>query len=94
VRVSLQEEGLSAVFRNKEQAAQARATHWLGDLFRAIVCHPAAPILIADNDRNYRETGMGAGKLLGLPREKIINLKSPSSGRPFWTPVSMKARSA
>src|SRR5271155_3381266 len=41
-------------------------------LFRAIVYHPSAPILIADNDRNYRDASSGAGKLLGLPREKII----------------------
>jgi len=41
-------------------------------LFRAIVYHPSAPILIADNDRHYRDASSGAGRLLGLPREKII----------------------
>ena len=41
-------------------------------LFRAIVYHPSAPILITDNDRHYRDASSGAGKLLGLPREKII----------------------
>jgi PAS domain S-box-containing protein len=41
-------------------------------LFRAIIYHPAAPILIADSDRKYCEASAGAGKLLGLPREKII----------------------
>ena len=41
-------------------------------LFRAIVYHPSSPILIADNDGNYREASAGAGKLLGVPREKII----------------------
>jgi formate hydrogenlyase transcriptional activator len=41
-------------------------------LLRAIVYHPSFPILIADNDGNYREASAGAGKLLGLPREKII----------------------
>ena len=41
-------------------------------LFRAIVYQPSAPILIADNDGNYRDASAGAGKLLGLPREKII----------------------
>jgi PAS domain S-box-containing protein len=44
----------------------------LEQLFRTIVFHPAAPILIADNDRNYLEASVGAGKLLGVPREKII----------------------
>jgi len=61
-------------------ASQPRATLWLAEngpkeleqLFRTIVYHPAAPILIADNDRNYREASVGAGKLLGIPREKII----------------------
>ena len=41
-------------------------------LFRAVVFHPSTPILLADNDRNYREVSLGASKLLGLPREKII----------------------
>ena len=41
-------------------------------LFRAIVYHPSAPILIADNDRHYRDASSGAGKLLGLSPEEII----------------------
>ncbi len=44
----------------------------LEQLFRAIVYHPAAPILITDNDRHYLHASAGAGKLLGLPREQII----------------------
>ena len=44
----------------------------LESLFRAIVFHPSAPILLTDNDRRYREASIGASKLLGLPREKII----------------------
>lgn len=44
-------------------------------LFRAIVYHPSAPVLIADNDGNYQEASVGAGKLLGVPREKIIGRK-------------------
>ena len=44
----------------------------LESLFRAIVFHPAAPILIADDDRCYREASIGASRLLGLPREQII----------------------
>ncbi len=41
-------------------------------LFRAIVFQPSVPILITDDDRQYRDASTGAGKLLGLPREKII----------------------
>ena len=41
-------------------------------LLRAVVFQPSAPILLADNDRHYREASVGASKLLGLPREKII----------------------
>lgn len=46
-------------------------------LFRAIVYHPSALILIADNDGNSRDASVGVGKLLGLPREQII-------GRPVY----------
>jgi formate hydrogenlyase transcriptional activator len=61
-------------------ASQVRPNRWLEEhgpkeleqLFRTIVYHPAAPILIADNDRKCREVSVGAGKLLGFPREKII----------------------
>ncbi len=58
----------------------ASASRWLMEngprelelLFRAIVYHPAAPILLADDDRQYQEASVGAGRLLGLPREQII----------------------
>jgi formate hydrogenlyase transcriptional activator len=61
-------------------ASQSQADGWLAEngpkelelLIRAIVFHPSTPILLADNDRNYREASVGASKLLGLPREKII----------------------
>ena len=61
-------------------ASQLRINTWLKQhgpeeleqLFRAIVYHPAAPILITDNDRHYRDASAGAGKLLGLAREQII----------------------
>jgi len=41
-------------------------------LFRAIVFYPSAPILLADDARQYHEASVGASKLLGVPREKII----------------------
>jgi formate hydrogenlyase transcriptional activator len=54
-------------------------------LFRAVVYHPSAPILVADNDGKTLEASIGAGKLLGLPREEII-------GRPVddFTPPASK----
>jgi formate hydrogenlyase transcriptional activator len=61
-------------------ASQPQAAKWLVEngpgelerLFLAIVYHPSAPILIADNDRCLRDASFGAGRLLGLSREKII----------------------
>jgi formate hydrogenlyase transcriptional activator len=44
----------------------------LEQLFRAVVFNPSSPILVADNDGQYREASVGAAKLLGLPREKLI----------------------
>ena len=61
-------------------ASQPQATGWLVQngpkelevLFRAIIHQPAASILVADDNRKYRDASSGATKLLGLPREKII----------------------
>jgi formate hydrogenlyase transcriptional activator len=55
-------------------------------LFRAIVYHPSAPILIADNDRHYRDASSGAGRLLGLPREKIIGRSLDDFVEPSFKP--------
>jgi formate hydrogenlyase transcriptional activator len=55
-------------------------------LFRAIVYHPAAPILIADNDRYYRDASAGAGKLLGIPRDKIIGCRMDDFAAPSFRP--------
>jgi formate hydrogenlyase transcriptional activator len=49
----------------------------LETLFRAILYHPSTPILITDDDGNSKDASVGVGKLLGLPREKII-------GRPVY----------
>jgi formate hydrogenlyase transcriptional activator len=76
------------------KGSQSPAPSWLVEngpkelelLFRAIIYHPATPILIADNDRNYREASVGAGKLLGLPRAKIIGRQMDDFAPPGFKP--------
>jgi formate hydrogenlyase transcriptional activator len=75
-------------------SSQPQATRWLVEngprelelLFRAIVCHPSAPILITDDDRNYRDASSGAGKLLGHSREKIIGHRLDDFAEPSFKP--------
>ncbi|MCU1232575.1 MAG: sigma-54 dependent transcriptional regulator, Fis family [Candidatus Solibacter sp.] len=65
------------------EVSPAQAKEWLLEngprelelLFRAIVYHPSVPILIADDERNYQDASLGAGKLLGLSRDMIIGRK-------------------
>jgi formate hydrogenlyase transcriptional activator len=76
-------------------ASQPPATRWLAEngakeleaLFRAFVFHPSEPILLADNDRRYLEASVGASKLLGLPREKIIGRSLDDFAEPSFKPV-------
>lgn len=56
-------------------------------LFRAIVFQPSTPILLADNDRNYREASVGASLLLGVPREKIIGQTLDDFAEPAMKPI-------
>jgi PAS domain S-box-containing protein len=76
-------------------ATPAQLPFWLAEngpkelemLFRAIVFHPATPILLADDDRRYREASFGAGKLLGLPREQLIGRSLDDFAEPSFKPV-------
>jgi formate hydrogenlyase transcriptional activator len=76
-------------------ASPPSAARWLTEngpkelesLFRAIVFQPSAPILITDNDRQYREASVGASRLLGLPREKIIGRSLDDSVAPAIKPL-------
>ena len=79
-------------------ASHPQAAGWLVEngpkelelLFRAIIFHPSAPILLADNDRHYRDASVGASKLLGLPREKIIGRSLDDFAEPSFKPVISK----
>jgi PAS domain S-box-containing protein len=74
--------------------SQSQAASWLVEngpkelelLFRAIVYHPSAPILITDDDGNSRDASVGVGKLLGLPREKIIGHRVDDFAQPGFKP--------
>ena len=74
--------------------SQSPAARWLVEngprelelLFRAIVYHPSAPILIADDDGNSMDASVGVGKLLGLRREKIIGRPVVDFAQPGFKP--------
>jgi PAS domain S-box-containing protein len=56
-------------------------------LLRAVLFHPSAPVLLADDDRRYLEASFGASKLLGRPREKLIGCKLDDFVEPTFKPV-------
>src|ERR1035438_3933562 len=76
------------------QGSQSLAARWLVEngpkelelLFRAIVYHPSAPILITDDEGNSKDASAGAGKLLGLPREQIIGRPIDDFAPPGFKP--------
>jgi len=76
-------------------ASQPQSARWLAEngpkelerLFRAIVFHPYAPILLADDDGHYREASSGATKLLGLKRDEILGRKLDDFAEPSVKPL-------
>jgi formate hydrogenlyase transcriptional activator len=71
-------------------AARLQTSHWLLEngrneielLLRAVIYQTAAPILIADDERNSCDATNGAAKLLGQAREKIIGRKVDEFAEP------------
>ena len=55
-------------------------------LFRAIVYHPSAPVVIMDDNGHSKDASIGAGKLLGLPREHIIGRPVDDFADPAFKP--------
>ena len=76
-------------------ASLPQSARWLAEngpkelerLFRAIVFHPYAPILLADDDGHYREATSGASKLLGRNREEILGRKLDDFAEPAVKPL-------
>jgi PAS domain S-box-containing protein len=59
----------------------------LEQLFRAVVFHHSSSILVADNNRNYREASVGAARLLGVPREKLLGHQLDDFAEPAFKPI-------
>ncbi|MCX6596237.1 MAG: sigma 54-interacting transcriptional regulator [Acidobacteria bacterium] len=58
----------------------------LEQLFRAVVFHPAVPIVITDDERASHDVSTGAARLLGLPRQSIIGQKLDDFTEPSFRP--------
>jgi len=75
-------------------ASQPQIPRWLTQngpkeleqLFHAIVYHPYAPVLIADDDGNCQDASVGAAKLLGLTRAQIIGRQLAEFTQPGFKP--------
>jgi PAS domain S-box-containing protein len=81
-------------FDLNSMASQPKIVRWLTkngpkeleQLFHAIVFHPSAPILIADDCGNCQDASVGASKLLGLPRAQIIGRQLAEFAQPSFKP--------
>ncbi|MBK9170806.1 MAG: sigma 54-interacting transcriptional regulator [Bryobacterales bacterium] len=63
-------------------------------LFRAIVFHPSVPILIADDAGACLDASTGAGKLVGLPRDRLVGRRVDELADPAFKPQLSKLWSA
>lgn len=69
-----------ALAANEASALRSGAAGWLAEdgprelelLLRCIIYHPSKPLLILDNQRHCQDASIGAAKLLGMSRSKII----------------------
>lgn len=76
-------------------ASPSNANRWLSEngpkelelLFRAIVYHPSVPILLTDDERQFREASIGASRFFGLPREKVIGRRLDDFSAHDFKPV-------
>ena len=59
----------------------------LEKLFRSVVFYPSSPILVADDEGQYRDASVGAAKLLGVPREKLIGHQIGDFAEAAFKPV-------
>ena len=64
--------GLSGSHSNSAAWLHENGPKALELLFRAVVFHPSAPILITDDKGKSHDASTGVARLLGLPREKVI----------------------
>ena len=76
--------------------SERKPTPWLAQhgpkeielLLRAVIFHPTASVLLADDDRRYLEASFGAGKLLGRSRETLIGCKLDDFVEPAFRPAT------
>jgi len=68
---------------SRSAASESPQSRWLAEngpreleqLFRAIVCRPAAPVVVTDGDHTHSEAMAGAGRLPDVSRKQIIGGK-------------------
>ncbi len=72
----------------------SRSTAWLSEhgprelqlLLRAIVFHPSAPLLITDDHGKTVDASVGAARLLGIPRARLLGINLDNLVPPPFTP--------